>query len=229
MSGANSRLAKVGEREKKRAFVKVGLIGDNAIGKTSLMVKYVEGHFQEDYIVTLGVNFLEKVIMVKKGEITFSIWDLGGQREYHHMLPIVCDEAAALLFMFDLSRKATLTSIKEWYKAARGYNKTAIPLLIGTKFDILATMKDDHKVAMTRQSRRFASAMKSPVIFCSAKNSINIKKIFKLVLSKVYAFRCPVDEISEIGQPIFEYKPETIQAQAQGKRAEPRRAAPRPQ
>jgi GTPase SAR1 family protein len=62
------------------------------------------------------VNFLEKVIEVKKGEITFSIWDLGGQREYLHMLPIVCNEAACLLFMFDLSRKATLSSVKAWYR-----------------------------------------------------------------------------------------------------------------
>jgi len=117
------------------------MVGDAAIGKTSLMVKYVEGSFDEDYIQTLGsssnrlksgctnlvcpagVNFMEKTISIRNTEITFSIWDLGGQREFVNMLPLVCNDAVAILFMFDLSRKSTLNSIKEWYRQARGFNK----------------------------------------------------------------------------------------------------------
>lgn len=143
------------------------MVGDSQIGKTSLMVKYVEGSFDEDYIQTLGkatiksthhlpifssspphknpptkpacdseiscmvftrilktgVNFMEKTISIRNTEITFSIWDLGGQREFVNMLPLVCNDAVAILFMFDLSRKSTLNSIKEWYRQARGFNK----------------------------------------------------------------------------------------------------------
>ena len=76
------------------------------------MVKYVEGRFDEDYIETLGVNFMEKTVELKNTNVTFSIWDLGGQHEYLHMLPLVCNDAIALLFMFDLSRKSTLSSVK---------------------------------------------------------------------------------------------------------------------
>ena len=76
------------------------------------MVKYVEGIFNEDYIQTLGVNFMEKTITLRNTEITFSIWDLGGQREFISMLPLVCNDAVAILFLFDLSRKSTLTSVK---------------------------------------------------------------------------------------------------------------------
>ena len=46
-----------------------------------------------------------------------------GQREFVNMLPLVCNDAFAILFMFDLSRKSTLNSIKEWYRQARGFNK----------------------------------------------------------------------------------------------------------
>ncbi|KAJ3095301.1 hypothetical protein HDU97_007050 [Phlyctochytrium planicorne] len=53
------------------------MVGDSQIGKTSLMVKYVEGSFDDDYIQTLGVNFMEKTISIRNTEITFSIWDLG--------------------------------------------------------------------------------------------------------------------------------------------------------
>lgn len=53
--------------------LKVGMVGDSQIGKTSLMVKYVEGSFDEDYIQTLGVNFMEKTISIRSTEITFSV------------------------------------------------------------------------------------------------------------------------------------------------------------
>jgi len=46
-----------------------------------------------------------------------------GQREFVNMLPLVCNDAVAILFMFDLSRKSTLNSVKEWYRQARGFNR----------------------------------------------------------------------------------------------------------
>jgi GTP-binding protein of the ras superfamily involved in termination of M-phase len=132
----NSRGAGAGDqRNKNSVVIKVGMVGDAQIGKTSLMVKYVEGSWDEDYIQTLGVNFMEKTISIRNTEITFSIWDLGGQREFVNMLPLVCNDAVAILFMFDLTRKSTLNSIKEWYRQGRGFNKTAIPFLVGTKYD----------------------------------------------------------------------------------------------
>ena len=69
---------------------------------------------------------MEKTISVRRTTITFSIWDLGGQREFVNMLPLVCNDAVAILFMFDLTRKSTLNSVKEWYRQARGFNKVGI-------------------------------------------------------------------------------------------------------
>jgi len=166
------------EAKKNSVVVKVGMVGDSQIGKTSLMVKYVEGTFDEDYIQTLGVNFMEKTISIRGTEITFSIWDLGGQREFVNMLPLVCNDAVAILFMFDLSRKSTLNSIKEWYRQARGFNKTAIPFLIGTKYDCFANFPPEEQEEITKQARKFAAAMKAPLIFCSTSHSINVQKIF---------------------------------------------------
>ena len=71
---------------------------------------------------------MEKTITVRRTTITFSIWDLGGQREFVNMLPLVCNDAVAILFMFDLSRKSTLNSVKEWYRQARGFNKVRVSL-----------------------------------------------------------------------------------------------------
>lgn len=99
---------------------------------------------------------MEKTISIRNTEITFSvrphhvfplsighpqtdrglllrlervgqIWDLGGQREFVSMLPLVSNDAVAILFMFDLTRKSTLNSIKEWYRQARGFNNVRPP------------------------------------------------------------------------------------------------------
>jgi GTP-binding protein of the ras superfamily involved in termination of M-phase len=133
--GAEAAASTAAANGRNHVVIKVGMVGDAQIGKTSLMVKYVEGSWDEDYIQTLGVNFMEKTISIRNTEITFSIWDLGGQREFVNMLPLVCNDAVAILFMFDLTRKSTLNSIKEWYRQGRGFNKTAIPILVGTKYD----------------------------------------------------------------------------------------------
>jgi GTP-binding protein of the ras superfamily involved in termination of M-phase len=93
------------------------------------------------------------------------------------MLPLVCNDAAAILFMFDLSRIATLNNVKEWYRQARGFNKTAVPILVGTKYDVFASYPPEEQAELTKQARRFAKAMKAPLIFSSASHSINVHKV----------------------------------------------------
>ncbi|KAL9042654.1 MAG: hypothetical protein Q9180_000442 [Flavoplaca navasiana] len=186
--------------------IKVGMVGDAQIGKTSLMVKYVEGSWDEDYIQTLGVNFMEKTISIRNTEITFSIWDLGGQREFVNMLPLVCNDAVAILFMFDLTRKSTLNSIKEWYRQGRGFNKTAIPFLIGTKYDHFVNFPLQDQEEISNQARRFAKAMRASLIFSSTSHSINVQKIFKIVLSKAFDLKCTIPEIENTGEPLLIYQ-----------------------
>lgn len=82
-----------------KPLIKVALVGDSHVGKTSLMVRYAEGAFAEHQPPTQGVNFMERVISVGDTEITFSIWDIGGREDHASMLPLVCNDAAAILFM----------------------------------------------------------------------------------------------------------------------------------
>jgi len=115
------------------------------------MVKYVEGSFE---YVSVSLNYADRqrrlysdpgrqlygegdqhqeyrnyilCMSSKAGNVANAqIWDLGGQREFVSMLPLVCNDAVAILFMFDLTRKTTLNSVKEWYRQARGFNKVSL-------------------------------------------------------------------------------------------------------
>lgn len=186
--------------------LKVGMLGDSYVGKTSLMVKYVENKFEEDYIQTLGINFMEKIIAVRDRTVTFTLFDLGGgENEFNQMIPLVCADSAAILFMFDLTRRVTLRNIQEWYRQARGYNQMFIPFLVGTKFDLFAQLSMDKQRDMIAHARRFAKAMRCPLVFTSSSHSINVQKLFKIVLSKRFNLKCNVPKMSNVGEPILEY------------------------
>ncbi|KAA8491519.1 Septum-promoting GTP-binding protein 1 [Porphyridium purpureum] len=189
----------------KNIQLKVGMLGDSAVGKTSLMVKYVENKFDEDYIQTLGINFMEKIISLRDRTVTFTIFDLGGESEFHSMIPLVCADASAILFMFDLTRRSTLQSVKEWYRQARGLNQAFIPFLVGTKFDSFASLPQDKQEDTINHARKFAKAMKSPLVFTSASHSINVQKLFKIVLSKRFNLKLTIEQLSNPGEPILEY------------------------
>ncbi|KAJ8904027.1 hypothetical protein NDN08_000557 [Rhodosorus marinus] len=194
-----------GQKPPVNIQIKVGMVGDPAVGKTSLMVKYVENRFDEDYIQTLGINFMEKIIALREKTVTFTIFDLGGESEFNGMMPLVCSDASAMLFMFDLTRRATLQSVKEWYRQARGFNQTFIPFLVGTKYDQFTQQSAERQESTVKQARKYAAGMKSPLIFTSSSHSINVQKLFKVVLAKRFNLKVNVPQMTKMGEPVLEY------------------------
>jgi GTP-binding protein of the ras superfamily involved in termination of M-phase len=198
-------------RKKEHVLVKVGMIGESQTGKTSLMVRYVQNIFAEDYIETLGVNymnvnFMEKTIKLKNVTVTLNIWDLGGQKEYLKLMPLVCKDAKALLFVFDLTRKKSLSLIREWYREARKENKNAIPFLVGAKYDLFNKKDTFFRDDITAQARKFSKAMKAPLIYTSSAVGTNIRKIFQLVVAKLFHLRPKLTEQKKNTEPILEWK-----------------------
>merc|ERR1712228_861907 len=99
-----------------------------------------------------------------------------------------------ILFAFDLTQKQSLFSVKRWYKEARKENKIFMPFLIGTKFDLFDELEDHHKKDITKQARKFAKKMHAPLIYCSSAQSINVKKIFKVIIAKVFDLKPKIKE-----------------------------------
>lgn len=133
------------------------------------------------------------------------------------MLPLVVSEASVILFMFDLTRPATLNSVKGWFKQARQLNKKALPFLVGTKFDLFMKGEADYHAEVCKlvrigwniktnaQARKFAQSMKAPLIFCSSSIPLNVKKIFKLVLARTFDMKPSMAEIHTVGHPLIEF------------------------
>lgn len=199
--------------------MKVALIGDSQVGKTCLMTRYVEGSFDETQLHTQGVNFMEKTVQLESHEVTFSIWDIGGHTSSETMLPLVCNDAAAVLLMFDLTRPETLDSIREWHRKARALNKCAMPLLIGCKYDLLLDLPSEEHAHMCNLSRRFAAAINAPLIFCAPSVPINVTNVFKVILIRLFGLAPAVPILRQPGEPWIIY--ERVPGEARELYAEP--------
>ncbi|RZC09824.1 Septum-promoting GTP-binding protein 1 [Glycine soja] len=82
-----------------------------------------------------GLNQMDKTLVVEGARISYCIWEVRGDGKSEDQLPMACMDSVAILIMFDLTSRCTLNSVVGWYKEARKWNQTAIPVLIGTKFD----------------------------------------------------------------------------------------------
>jgi GTP-binding protein of the ras superfamily involved in termination of M-phase len=176
-------------KEKKVIIVKVTIVGDSQIGKTTLMVKYIEDKFDEEFIETLGLNVMEKSFEFNNCIAPLKIYDLGGQRQFAELLPTALDESKAVIFAFNLVNKQSLVSVKRWYKDARKLNKVFKPVLVGTKYDLFEQKEIPYKLEIAKMARTYAENMHSPLIFCSSKTSIHVKQVFTILVGSVLQIR----------------------------------------
>ncbi|KAM7251614.1 hypothetical protein ACFE04_023497 [Oxalis oulophora] len=140
--------------------LKISLLGDCQIGKTSFVIKYVGDEQENKCLHMTGLNLVNKTLLVQGARISFSLWDVGGDTGSLDHVPIACKDAVAILFMFDLTSRCTLNSVVGWYNEARKWNQTAIPILIGTKFDDFVKLPPDLQWTIATQARGYARAMK---------------------------------------------------------------------
>nr|KJB13623.1 hypothetical protein B456_002G085300 [Gossypium raimondii] len=192
------------ETDSDLVSLKISLLGDCQIGKTSFLIKYV-GDEEEKSLQMSGLNLVNKTLSVQGARISFSIWDVGGDSNSLDHLPIACKDSVAIFFMFDLTSRCTLNSVVGWYSQARKWNQTAIPVLIGTKFDDFVRLPPDLQWTIVTQARAYAKAMKATLFFSSAKHNINVNKIFKFIMAKLFNLPWTVERNLTIGEPIIDF------------------------
>ncbi|KAH3675149.1 hypothetical protein WICMUC_002805 [Wickerhamomyces mucosus] len=195
-----------------RKYGTLALLGDVQIGKTALMIKYVNDTYDPHYKKTEGVNFMEKTIELDQTDIRFSIYDLGGSKEFENMLPLATQDAISVCFLFDLTRRESLENVKNWWKLVKlsSRNSNAIPVLIGTKYDIFLEMPKEHQSYVHSRSIQFAKSLKSSLIFISTSDSINVQKVFKILISKSFDLKLTIPEFFRIGEPILIHSTATL-------------------
>ncbi|BFG26141.1 hypothetical protein CerSpe_124150 [Prunus speciosa] len=187
--------------------LKISLLGDSQIGKTSFLLKYVGDDEKEEGGETeaTGLNLMDKTLLVSGARISYSIWEVGGDLKSQDNIPVACKDSVAILFMFDLTSRCTLNSVITWYHQARKWNQTAIPILIGTKFDDFIQLPIDLQWTIASQARAYAKALNATLFFSSATYNINVNKIFKFITAKLFDLPWTVERNLTIGEPIIDF------------------------
>ncbi|MFX1432972.1 MAG: GTP-binding protein [Promethearchaeota archaeon] len=163
------------------------LVGEAAVGKTSLVQKFVKNKFAADYKLTVGVDILTKDVEFKPGEIvTLSIWDIGGQQRFDFIREAFYKGATGALIVFDLTREATYTETRKWLSDIRQSAGNIPFALIGNKEDLL---EDVGAVINRDEARSFAENEGSIYIETSAKTGVNVEHAFRELTRRGIGYR----------------------------------------
>ena len=156
---------------------KVIIVGPGAVGKTSLLNRFVHNEFNLKYKLTIGVDFLTKNLEYTPSKFAkLQIWDIGGQERFKFLHRSFYDGALGALLVFDLTRQHTFSSMKIWLSEMRSIIINNIPkVIIGNKSDLIPEIGP---IIDRNEVEKYAKNEGCLYIETSAKTGENVEKAF---------------------------------------------------
>ncbi|ORZ14021.1 ras family-domain-containing protein [Absidia repens] len=169
----------------KATNVKLVLLGESAVGKSSLVLRFVNREYSENREPTIGAAFLTQKCHLNDRTIKFEIWDTAGQERFHSLAPMYYRCAQAAVVVYDITKSATLDKAKSWVKELqRQANQDIVIALVGNKVDIAEEDEAERQVQMDDAK---AYADESDLLFfeTSAKSAQNVDDVFAAIAEKI--------------------------------------------
>jgi small GTP-binding protein len=161
--------------------IKVIIIGEPGVGKTSLVKKFVSGRFTRDYRVSIGANlFVKNLILDSSIEVTIQIWDIAGQEKWVKMRHLYYKGAHGALIVGDITRENTFEQLKEFWNPDLNQFCGEIPkILVVNKVDL-------EPIISNSDVENLAQYIKvNTTIFTSAKNGQNVEEAFRKIAKEI--------------------------------------------
>jgi small GTP-binding protein len=161
--------------------IKVIIIGEPGVGKTSLVKKFVSGRFTRDYRVSIGANlFVKDLTLNSDVEVTIQIWDIAGQEKWVKMRHLYYKGAHGALIVGDVTRENTFEQLKEFWNPDLSQFCGDIPkILVVNKVDL-------HPIISNNEIDNLAHKINvNTTIFTSAKNGKNVEKAFRKIAEDI--------------------------------------------
>lgn len=182
--------------------VKVVLLGDTGVGKSSLALRFAKNTFRHYCEATIGASFMSKTVDVAheaeqdleaenptdlkepktpSKKVEFKIWDTAGQEKYWSLAPMYYRGAGAAILVFDLCNRSTFVTLQKWVDEINEKGPTGIVLVIcGNKSDLAA-----HRQVQIDEGLAFADKVKAFYIEVSARDDKNVHALFAAVAKRV--------------------------------------------
>ncbi len=124
--------------------IKVGVLGEASVGKTSIISQFHKGKFRDDTAPTLSFNFITKELAIKTKNnqnklVKFEVWDTAGQEKYRSIAKMYYKHAKAVILIYDITRKNTFEEIKNYWinELKQNAEKNIVIALVGNKSDLI--------------------------------------------------------------------------------------------
>ncbi|CAH1798394.1 unnamed protein product [Owenia fusiformis] len=153
---------------------KVVLLGEGCVGKTSLVLRYVENKFNDKHLTTLQASFLNKKLNINGKRVNLAIWDTAGQERFHALGPIYYRDSNGAILVYDITDEDSFHRVKNWVKELKKMLGNDICLCIaGNKIDL---EKDRHVTVQEAES--YAASVGAKHFHTSAKLNKGIEELF---------------------------------------------------
>ena len=150
------------------------IIGDAAVGKSNLLLRYAHGQFNEQYQTTLGVEFGAKNVSIRDRLYRIQIWDTAGQENFKSITRAYYKNSVCALVVYDITKRSTFENVSSWIEDCRNQSpKTINLILIGNKSDL-----EDQREVTYDEGKELADQNGIYFYETSAKNGKNVEEVF---------------------------------------------------
>ncbi|KAF4788888.1 RAB31, member RAS oncogene family [Turdus rufiventris] len=154
---------------------------DTGVGKSSIVCRFVQDHFDHNISPTIGASFMTKTVPCGNELHKFLIWDTAGQERFHSLAPMYYRGSAAAVIVYDITKQDSFHTLKKWVKELKEHGPENIVMAIaGNKCDL----SDIREVPM-KDAKEYAESIGAIVVETSAKNAVNIEELFQGISQQI--------------------------------------------
>eukprot|EP00667_Euglena_gracilis_P018352 EG_transcript_19476 len=174
---------------------KVIVLGDGAVGKTSLIMRFCEDSFQQNYKQTIGLDFfIKRVVLPGNVQVTLQIWDIGGQQLGGRMLSNYIYGSHGVVFVYDVTNMESFKNLEDWLELVKNTFKDRDRLpymaMIGNKMDL-----NHIRVVKSEKHSLFAVENGMSAFFVSAKSGDKVNPMFVKVAADLAGLQLTKTEL----------------------------------
>ena len=172
------------------------ILGDSSVGKTSLISRYANGIFKEEYLATVGLDYYNKQDTINNLNVLVKLWDTAGQERFKSLTPNYFRNAEGVVIVFDVTNLETFENLKYWISSIKsnlGEKNIIIPIIIiGNKIDM-----DDMRDINKEEADKFAKENDYKYFEASAKTGEGVDEAFREIVNQILDNSDKLEEIKE--------------------------------
>ncbi|EIN07148.1 GTP binding protein [Punctularia strigosozonata HHB-11173 SS5] len=169
---------------------KIVLLGDQSVGKTSLITRFMYDTFDNTYQATIGIDFLSKTMYLEDRTVRLQLWDTAGQERFRSLIPSYIRDSSVAIVVFDITNRASFLSTSKWIDDVRSERgNDVIIVLVGNKADL----SDKRQVTLEEATTK-SQEMNVMFMETSAKAGHNVKSLFKKIAMSLPGMESQADK-----------------------------------